>query len=84
MVRIFVDKSCCKGCNICINVCPKKVFVGSKQRSNYGTNMPEAKNTADCVNCHMCERQCPDGAIDVMAEKGIEDSVLKRGKERRK
>lgn len=68
MATITIDKTCCKGCDICISVCPKKVFVRSKNRNKYGTNMPEAANAKECVQCGMCERMCPDGAIDVIGE----------------
>ena len=69
MAKITIDKACCKGCGICINVCPKKVFVMSKNRNKYGTGLPEAKSSEACVVCRMCERMCPDGAIDVKKEK---------------
>lgn len=68
MAKITVDKACCKGCGICINVCPKKVFAMSKGRNKYGTNLPEAKLPQACVGCRLCEKMCPDGAIDVKKE----------------
>ncbi len=68
MANIDIDKVCCKGCNICIEICPKAVFAKSRKRNSYGTNMPEAVNAEECIVCRMCERLCPDGAIDVVAE----------------
>ena len=68
MVNITIDKTCCKGCNICINICTKKVFAKSKNRNNYGTPIP-APETEKCIVCRMCERFCPEGAIDVEEEK---------------
>lgn len=68
MANITIDKACCKGCNICISVCPKKVFSKSKVRNNYGTAMPAASKPKNCILCRMCERMCPDGAINVEGE----------------
>ena len=68
MVSITVDKACCKGCNICLAVCPKKVLVKSKKRNNYGTTMPNISKIEECVVCRMCEKLCPDGAINVEGE----------------
>ncbi len=73
MANIDIDKVCCKGCDICIEICPKKVFAKSRKRNKYGTNMPEAVNAQACVLCRMCERLCPDGAIDVVREATNED-----------
>lgn len=71
MAVITVDKTCCKGCNICFSVCPKGLFVPSKNRNSYGTNLPEARNQQECIMCGLCERLCPDGAIDVTRSQEI-------------
>lgn len=70
MAEITIDKRVCKGCDICLSVCPKRIFTHSKKRNTYGSNMPEIQNPEKCALCGMCERMCPDGAIDVTGEKG--------------
>lgn len=69
MANVTIDKVCCKGCNICLSVCPKGIFVKSKKRNKYGTSMPDVNKPENCVVCRMCERLCPDGAIDVEGDK---------------
>lgn len=69
MANVTIDKVCCKGCNICLSVCPKGIFVKSKKRNKYGTAMPDVNKPENCVVCRMCERLCPDGAIDVEGDK---------------
>ena len=74
MAKITIDKVYCKGCDICLSVCTQKIFVSSKKRNNYGSNMPDVQNADKCLVCRMCERMCPDGAINVEGEvKGNED-----------
>ena len=65
MANITIDRACCKGCNICLMICPKKIFVKSRKRNDYGTTMPDVNEQGKCVGCGMCDRLCPDGAIDV-------------------
>lgn len=65
MTKVTIDMVLCKGCNICISHCPKKVFASSQKRSKYGTPMPEPANENECIACRICEKMCPDAAINV-------------------
>jgi hypothetical protein len=62
---ITVDAVRCKGCNICVSICTKQVFTLSAKRNNYGTTMPEAVKEKECIGCKLCEKLCPDAAINV-------------------
>ena len=50
----------CKGCGICVEFCPKKVFSLDAEAEKAVVEHPEA-----CVGCGTCERMCPDLAITV-------------------
>ncbi|HEX9016565.1 MAG TPA: 4Fe-4S binding protein [Chloroflexota bacterium] len=65
MISITVDKAFCKGCNLCIESCPRDVLAVSSQRGANGFLVPEAVRPEACTDCKMCELVCPDLAIYV-------------------
>ncbi len=64
--EIIIDDQFCKGCNLCIEVCPGKVFSKSNRRSRAGYSMPQAADWRKCSVCFLCEMTCPDLAITVI------------------
>lgn len=56
---IVINTAYCKGCEICIQVCPKKVLALDDRQKAFA-NAPE-----QCTGCLNCEIYCPDFAIDV-------------------
>jgi len=56
MIKQFVDERRCKGCGVCVKVCPSKVF-----EIRNGKAFPS--NAKACIGCRMCEIQCPNYAI---------------------
>ncbi len=48
----------CKGCNICVAFCPKKVLV--LKNGKVFAEKPEL-----CIGCRICELRCPDFAIEI-------------------
>ncbi|MCG8482541.1 MAG: ferredoxin family protein [Clostridia bacterium] len=67
-INISVDKKYCKGCQICINTCPKGVFALSEERQSYGTLLPYVADKEKCMACKLCEIMCPNGCINVDKE----------------
>lgn len=63
---IFIDTNLCKGCKICIYVCPHNVFRMSKDISIRGYHTAEVANKENCVGCQLCTYSCPDFAICVV------------------
>jgi 2-oxoglutarate ferredoxin oxidoreductase subunit delta len=57
---IFVNEHWCKGCGICVEVCPKNVLVMDAREK------PALLDADHCTGCLRCELLCPDFALLVM------------------
>lgn len=62
---IKVDKELCKGCNICTEFCPFKVYEQSKKPNKKGVRLPTPEHEERCTKCGLCALMCPDQAIRV-------------------
>lgn len=65
--KIKIDFEKCKGCGLCIAVCPKNSIILSKKSNKAGYFPAEATNI-DCTGCSSCAFICPDAAIIVFRE----------------
>ncbi len=64
--KITINEFYCKGCELCISVCPKKVLKLAEDRLNAsGYNPAEVVKPDDCIACTSCARMCPEVAITV-------------------
>ena len=54
-----INKSWCKGCSLCVGICPKKVL----ELDDRVKCAPVRGD--DCIGCRQCENICPDLAITV-------------------
>lgn len=64
--RIDIDSRLCKGCHICISICPQHVLEKSSKVDNRGFFLPFVVNIEACKVCRLCELECPDFAISVV------------------
>jgi 2-oxoglutarate ferredoxin oxidoreductase subunit delta len=65
MVRVEINYDWCKTCYICIDLCPKAVFIKSYAFSKIGRFCVKIENLEACTGCMQCELLCPDQAISV-------------------
>ncbi len=68
--KIVIDTEQCKGCGLCVTVCPKSCIVISRQ-SNKRVYFPANATTADCTGCCLCAIICPDVVIEVFREEDV-------------
>lgn len=54
----------CKGCGLCLEKCPRKAVIYSKEKGVYNKPVPKIIATK-CNLCGICETICPDCAIRV-------------------
>jgi 2-oxoglutarate ferredoxin oxidoreductase subunit delta len=73
--RIEIDEERCKGCGLCITVCPKKQIEISDDlntKGYYPAKFMEAdkqeQDPTKCTGCALCAVTCPDVAIEVYRE----------------
>ena len=60
------DEERCKGCGLCIAVCPKKIIALDKDKINKkGYNPAGIANLDLCTSCAQCAIICPDVAIRI-------------------
>jgi len=66
-VEFRVDR--CKGCGLCISVCPRKILGFDKEQVNIkGYHPATCLDPDSCVGCASCAIMCPDGVITVYRE----------------
>jgi 2-oxoglutarate ferredoxin oxidoreductase subunit delta len=60
-----IEENLCKGCGLCVSVCPKKVLEISTQVNSKGYFPAYQARPEDCVRCAICCNMCPDVAITI-------------------
>ena len=56
----------CKGCGLCVDVCPKKILaLDTAALNGKGYHPAVITDQAKCIACAMCATMCPDCVIKV-------------------
>jgi 2-oxoglutarate ferredoxin oxidoreductase subunit delta len=66
---IEVNELYCKGCELCISVCPQHVLVLDTDHLTQKGYHPVKLSGEGCTGCALCAIMCPEAAIDVYQEK---------------
>lgn len=57
-VEITVHEQACRGCEMCVDICPTKVFEFDGEK-----RLCTVSHAEDCIACLTCAYICPSGAI---------------------
>jgi len=66
--KITIDQELCKGCQLCVSVCPKECIAVSKglnEKGYYPAEFTQTEGEECCTACTLCALICPDIAIEV-------------------
>ncbi len=63
--KINIDQELCKGCELCIAFCPKKLIALSDKLNAAGYLPSAFKDSDECSGCASCALVCPEVAIEV-------------------
>ena len=63
---LYIDKEKCKGCGLCIEMCPVEVLEFSNELNSRGIFPVTLKPGGRCTMCTQCEYICPDFALYIL------------------
>lgn len=65
MEKIKLNTKRCKGCYLCVSVCPVKALSPSGELGEHGYETVKV-DEEKCITCGSCYRMCPDYAIEIL------------------
>ena len=68
MPNVKVLEQFCKGCGLCVPVCPKDILYLADTVNRRGARAVRVREDIPCTGCGQCAAMCPDAALEVLAE----------------
>ena len=66
MAKVTFRIERCKGCGLCLSVCPKKIIAIDENTLNAkGYHPAGVTDPEKCIGCAFCATMCPDCVITV-------------------
>ena len=69
MFKVTFNDERCKGCKLCLSVCPKKIIeMNTTKLNSKGFYSMKITEQEKCIGCSFCATMCPDCAITIEKE----------------
>lgn len=65
MPMVTIQTERCKGCGLCVSVCPTKILVISNNINANGYKNVMCVDVSKCIGCAACYNMCPDCVLTV-------------------
>ncbi|TYQ15455.1 UNVERIFIED_CONTAM: 2-oxoglutarate ferredoxin oxidoreductase subunit delta [Acetivibrio alkalicellulosi] len=65
MAKVSFKEDRCKGCKLCVAVCPRKIVIMKDKFNLKGFHPAGVKDMDLCTGCGFCAMICPDCVIEV-------------------
>lgn len=64
--KVTFEEERCKGCGVCVSVCPRHIIALDTKRTNdKGYHPAGIEEMEKCIACAACAKMCPDSVITV-------------------
>lgn len=75
--RIEIETDRCKGCELCMMVCPKNLISPAEGFNIRGYHPAQFVDPdGQCTGCALCALMCPDVVITVYREKAVKPAEV--------
>jgi len=75
MIGPRVRTDSCKGCGLCIALCPRHILVFSERINARGVRYAVPGQPHNCADCGTCYMVCPDAAVEIVELAPLAEAV---------
>ena len=65
-ITVTIDEEICKGCGLCVEVCPRKAMAFASGINTRGFHPASVLAPESCTGCTQCALMCPDACIRIV------------------
>ena len=65
-VSVIIDEEVCKGCGLCVSVCPRNALGFTQHLNSRGFHPAVLLKGDDCTACAQCALMCPDACVTIL------------------